>query len=158
VASLKTVQSKATHATQASKASVMPGTSVPQRAVAPLVTAVLKTTATVAAMVTASRVGVLKISTGAKRLAATPSSATKGKQAKVEVRPPPASVASHKVLVWPQVAVRADDGRVVYYPMLDYVPSVESCSSLSNDSSGSESIVLRRLRFRISTFPRKFCI
>jgi hypothetical protein len=34
-----------------------------------------------------------------------------------------------------------DDDRVTYYPMLDFVPSAELCSSSLNDSSGSESIV-----------------
>jgi hypothetical protein len=43
--------------------------------------------------------------------------------------------------VWPQATVKADDGRVAYCAMLDSMPSVESCSSSSSDSSGSESIL-----------------
>jgi hypothetical protein len=64
----KMVLAKATHETQASKASTVPGSSVPPRA------------------------GVLKISTGMKRLAAALSLMTKGKHARVDVRPPSASV------------------------------------------------------------------
>jgi hypothetical protein len=64
----KMVPTKATHATQASKASTAPGSSVPLRA------------------------GVLKISTGVKRPIAVLSPMTKGKYARVDVRPPSASV------------------------------------------------------------------
>jgi hypothetical protein len=141
VASSKTVLAKATHASQAPNVGVAPRTSVPLRAMAPLVTVMSKTTVTVAATVTASMARVLKISTGAKRSAAAPSLAAKGKHAKVDVRPLLAFVASDKVLVRPQVAVRADDDRVVYCPILDSVQSAESCSSSSNDSFGLESIV-----------------
>jgi hypothetical protein len=37
--------------------------------------------------------------------------------------------------------VGTDDDRVAYCAMLDYVPSVESCSSSSDGTSGSESIL-----------------
>jgi hypothetical protein len=88
----KIVPAKATHTMQALKAGVVPGTSVPPRATAPSGAVVSKITVTVAATVTASRDGVLQISTGAKRLDAALSSTVKGKHAKVDARPPPASV------------------------------------------------------------------
>jgi hypothetical protein len=65
----------------------------------------------------------------------------KGKQARIDVRPPSASATPHKVLVRPQATVKADDGRVAYYAMLDSVPSMESCTLPSSDSSGLESIL-----------------
>jgi hypothetical protein len=141
VVSLKTVLVKATHAKLVPKANVAPGTSVPSRTVAPSATAASKTPTTVAVTVTASRVVVLKISAGAKRPAVAPSLTVKGKQARVDARPPLASVVPHKVLLWPQVAVKVDDDRVAYCAMLDSVPSMESCSSSSSDSSGSASIM-----------------
>jgi hypothetical protein len=58
------VPAKTTHATQASKASMESGTSVPLRA---MVTVVSKTVTTVVVTVTTSRTGVLKISTATKR-------------------------------------------------------------------------------------------
>jgi hypothetical protein len=67
----KIFRARATHATQASKAGIAPGTSVPLRAMAPSVMTMSKTTKTMAATMTASRAGVLKISTGAKRPAVT---------------------------------------------------------------------------------------
>jgi hypothetical protein len=88
----KIVPAKATHTMQALKAGVVTGTSVPPRATAPSGAVVSKITVTVAATVTASRDGVLQISTGAKRLDAALSSTVKGKHAKVDARPPPASV------------------------------------------------------------------
>jgi hypothetical protein len=52
-ASLKMVLAKTTHTTQASKAGMEPGTSVPTRATAPLGAVVSKIVVTVAATVTA---------------------------------------------------------------------------------------------------------
>jgi hypothetical protein len=75
----KTVSARATHTMQASKVGVVPGTSVPPRAVAPSGLVVSKTATTVAVMVTTSRARVLKISTSAKRPAAVLSLAVKGK-------------------------------------------------------------------------------
>jgi hypothetical protein len=118
-----------------SKAGVAPRTSVSPRAMVPSVTAVSRTA------VTASRAGVLKISTGAKRPAAAPSPMAKGKRVKVDVRPPPASVASHVVLVRPRIVMRADDDPVAYCAILDSVLSAESSPSSLKDSSSSESIM-----------------
>jgi hypothetical protein len=97
VAPSKTVLARATHATQASSASVAPGTSVPPRA-------------------------------------ATPSGT-------VGVRPPSASVTPCDVLVRQPVAARVDADRMAYCVILDYIPSAESCSSSSNDSSSSKSVM-----------------
>jgi formylmethanofuran:tetrahydromethanopterin formyltransferase len=66
VALSKTVLAKANHAMQASMADVVPRTTVPQRATAPSVMAMLKTAMIVVATVATSRAGVLKITTGLK--------------------------------------------------------------------------------------------
>jgi hypothetical protein len=75
VASLRTVVVKATHAKSVPKAKVVPGTSIPPKAMAPSLAAVSK----VATTVTTLGVGILKISTGMKRSAAAPSPVVKGK-------------------------------------------------------------------------------
>jgi hypothetical protein len=87
---------------------------------------------------------VLKISTGAKRLAVAASLVSKGKHARIDVgasAAPLASAAPCKVSVRPPTSTTADDGYVAYCAMLDSVLSVESCSSSSSDSSSSESIL-----------------
>jgi hypothetical protein len=60
---------------------------------------------------------------------------------KVDARPPPAFVTPRVILVQQPFAVRADADRVMYCTILDFVPSTESCSSSSNDSSSSESVM-----------------
>jgi hypothetical protein len=137
----KTVLAKATYTTQASKAGMVLGTSVPPRVATRSGVAVLKITVTVAVMVTMSRAGVLKISTSVKSPAAALSPAMKGKHAKVDARPPPALVTPCAILVRQPVAARADTNRVTYCAILDSVPSAELCSSSSNDSFSSESVM-----------------
>jgi hypothetical protein len=85
---------------------------------------------------------VFKINVGAKRPAMAPPPAAKGKQARVDVRLPPASIATCKAPVRPQALARSDDGLVAYFVLLDFIPSMESCSSSSSsDSSGSELVL-----------------
>jgi hypothetical protein len=96
----KSVPTKATHTMQASKASMVPRTSAPSRAVTPSRVVMSKIAVTVAVMVTASRVAVLKISIIAKRLVAALSLMAKGKQAKVDAMPPPSSVTPHVISMW----------------------------------------------------------
>jgi hypothetical protein len=79
------------------KASTAPGASIPPGAGAPIGTAVSKTAATV----TSPRVGVLKINTRAMRPGTTPSLRAKGKQARVDERPPLASTTTRKASMWP---------------------------------------------------------
>jgi hypothetical protein len=136
--SLKSAPTKATHVKSAPRACDVAGASVPPKPRAPLGTIMSKTASTV----TAPRAGVFKINVGAKRPAMAPSPATKGKQARVDVRLPPTSTATRKAPVRPQAPGRSDDGLVACCVLLDFVPSVESCSSSSSsDSSGSESVL-----------------
>jgi hypothetical protein len=107
------------------------GSCDPPRAVAPSATAASKTVMMVAAMVTESRAGMLKTNTRAKRPVVAQSPATKGKQTRVDVGPLLASITPHRV----------DGDRVAYYVLLHSVPSVESCSSSSSDSTVSKSIM-----------------
>jgi hypothetical protein len=95
VASLKTMLAKASHVKPTPKDSVVPGTRVPLKVVATTVTVVSKTAVTV----TASRDGVLRINTKAKRSAIAPSPAAKGNHVRIDVMPPLASATLHKVLV-----------------------------------------------------------
>jgi hypothetical protein len=92
----------------------VPGTSAPPRAMTPLGAVVSKTVVTMVATVTASRAGVLKISTGERRPAATLSPAVKGKHAKVDARPPPTSVTPPVISVRQLVAARGDADQVMY--------------------------------------------
>jgi hypothetical protein len=137
----KTFPVKGPHGTQVSKSGVGTGTGVPPRAVAPSGTMVSKTTVIVAATVTASRAGVLKISIGVNRPVAVLSLMANGEQVKVDVRPPPASVTPQDVFVRQPVMARSDADWVVLCTIFDSVPSMESCSSPSNFSPGSESVV-----------------
>jgi hypothetical protein len=95
-ASMKAATSKkAAHAKSAPKANVASRAGALPKSGAPLGTAVSKTSATV----TAPRVGVLKISARTKRPASAQSPAVKGKQARIDVRPPRASATILKALV-----------------------------------------------------------
>jgi hypothetical protein len=65
--------------------------------------------------VTAQKVGVLKISTRVKREAEATSPVAKGKQTRIDVGAPSASVAPRNVSLQPPAAAEADDDRVAYY-------------------------------------------
>jgi hypothetical protein len=60
---------------------------------------------------------------------------------KVSARPSLASTTPHDASVQQPVAVKVGAARVSYCAILDLVPSVESHSSSSNGSVGSESIM-----------------
>jgi hypothetical protein len=75
-----------------------------------------------------------------KRPAAALSPTAKGKQVRLDVRPPLASVTPRKASARSRPAAGTDDDWVAYCAMLDSIPSVESCSSSSDETSGSELI------------------
>jgi hypothetical protein len=79
------------------KAKVVPGTNGPPKTVA----SSMATMSKVAATVTTSVAGVLKIRTGTKRLATAPYVVAKGKQVRLDIGPPSTFVATHQVSARP---------------------------------------------------------
>jgi hypothetical protein len=121
-----------------SKASALPKDGAPLRLEAAMKATVLKS----ALMVATSKAGVLWISTRMKSPSVDSLQAPKGKQARVDMPPHLFFTPTPKAVTWLRPPTESDDGQVAYCLMLDFVPSAESCSSLSSsDSSELASII-----------------